>query len=367
MTIITRYLAFSFLKTWALALGSFMVLYTSVDFLEKISQFVAKDIGVGTIGIFFLSQLPKIMVIMSPVATLVGVLITLALMARASEIVAFKAGGVSLYRLSIPFLTTGLLICLAMFIVSDQVASRATTLANSIWEGQVRNRLKTPTVVRDVWLKGVLQVQYMASYDEPSGTVEGIRLIFLDDNMRMLRRLEAQKGHFTNNKFYLEDVFEKLYSQKNETETTGGRNFISSLHQNMVLDNWPTPPPGLGRTDQNSEEMSVKQLRQTIKRLSKEGFGPVKQRVDLQFKFSFAFLPLIMVVVGLPLGFWKEKGGGVALSLALGLGLSFVYLIAMELARYLGYSGLLPPVVAAWLPNLFYLLLGAYLFSYLRQ
>jgi lipopolysaccharide export system permease protein len=46
---------------------------------------------------------------------------------------------------------------------------------------------------------------------------------------------------------------------------------------------------------------------------------------------------------------------------------SFLYLIAMELARSLGYAGLLPPPAAAWLPNAVFTLFGAWLFSYLRQ
>ena len=102
MSIISRYLSVNFLKMWALALAGFLVLYTAIDFLEKIGDFMVKGIDLNTILIFFLAQLPKVVVLMTPVATLVSVMITLTVMARASEIVAFKAGGVSLYRLSAP-------------------------------------------------------------------------------------------------------------------------------------------------------------------------------------------------------------------------------------------------------------------------
>jgi len=67
--------------------------------------------------------------------------------------------------------------------------------------------------------------------------------------------------------------------------------------------------------------------------------------------------------VGLPLGFWREKGGSAALGICLGLAVSFFYLISMELARSLGYAGLLPPPAAAWLPNAVFILFGAWLFS----
>ena len=364
LTIISRYLAFSFVKIWALALFGFIVLYSAVDFLEKIGDFMGKGLGISTTALFFLAQLPKVVGLMCPVATLVGVMITLTLMARGSEIVAFKAGGVSLYRLSAPIVGAALIICLAMFILSDFVAPRTTAVANEIWQVLVKERRTSSTVVQDVWLKGVRQIQHYETYDEADGSVSGVTLILTDDEMRLARRLEAQNGRFVDGQLRLGDVMEKIYAQNPEG---GARSFTLQRHDVLVLRDWPTPPPGFGRADQSSDELSVTQLWKTIDRLRDEGFGPVRQRVDLQFKFSFALLPAIMVIVGLPIGFWREKGGSIALGLAAGLGLSFLYLIAMELARTLGYEGLLPPLIAAWLPNLVFLLFGAYLFSYVRQ
>lgn len=364
MSIISRYLSTSFFKTWGMTLFGFILLYTAIDFLEKIGDFMGKSIGLKTTLVFFAAQLPKIMVLMAPVATLVGVLITIAIMARASEIVAFKASGISLYRLSTPIVISSLAISVMVFVLSDQVAPRTTALANSIWQGQVKDRLKTSTVVHDVWLKNVRLVQHFKTYDEANSSVEQVTLIFTDDEMYLARRIEAARGKFTDGRLILEEAVEKVYSQPGQIK---GRTFQLHHHQNLVLEDWSAPPPGFGRADENSDELSVAQLWRTIDRLRAEGFNPLKQKVDLHFKFSFALLSFIMVVVGLPIGFWKEKGGSVALGLATGLVLSFIYLITMELAKSLGYAGLLPPIVAAWMPNMLFLLLGAYLFSYVRQ
>ena len=365
MSIINRYLAVNFLKVWGMALGSFIVLYITVDFMEKIDNFLGKDIGMGTMALFFLTQLPKIIVLMCPVATLVGVLITLALMARSSEIVAFKASGVSLYRLSVPILVSAVGISTLIFIISDQIVPYTSTVANSIWDGQVRERRQEKATVSNVWSKGVLQVQHLGSYTENTGIAENITIIFLDDNMYMASRLDARRGQFRNGQLHLEEVLEKSYPPTTADEQ--GRAFAVRRHLKMAMSDWPAPPPGLGISNKSSDELSVSELWTSIDRLAAEGFGPVRQRVDLQFKFSFTMLSFIMVVVGLPLGFWREKGGSIPLGLGLGLGLSFLYLIISELCRSLGYSGVLPPVMAAWLPNLIYLLLGAYLFSYIRQ
>ncbi len=368
MSIISRYLGLSFLKNWALALFAFVVLYTAIDFLEKIGDFMAKDIPAGTTLLFFAAQLPKVMGLMAPVATVVAVMTTLAVLARASEIVAFKAGGVSLYRLSAPILAAGGAICMVMFFISDLLAPHATAAANRIWQGQVREKLETSAVVEDVWLKGVRQIQRLGSYDETDGSLTKVTLLFFDDEGGLTRRIEAAEGRMAEGRLLLSNVLEKVYQTSTDQAGRPQRaGFVVKRHQGYTIDDWPAPPAGFGRALENSDEMSVAQLWRTINRLNAEGFGPTRQRVDLQFKFSFAFLSLIMVVVGLPIGFWKERGGSVALGIALGLVLSFAYLILMELARSLGYSSLLPPFIAAWLPNWIFLLFGAYLFSYVRQ
>lgn len=368
MSVINRYMGLSFLKNWGYALAFFMLLYTCIDFLEKIGDFLAHNVPVPTIALFFAAQLPKLAVMMSPVASLVAVTLTLAVMARNSEIVAFKAGGVSLYRLSAPILSVSLGLCLAMFLMSDVVAPRATAAANKIWQGQVKERLETSAVAHNVWLKGVRRIQHLDSYDESDGSMTGVSLIFFNEDGSLARRIEAARGQLAGGELFLRDVMEKVYLPPDGAARAGAlTSFTVSRHQVYIIGDWPAPPAGLGKGQDSSEEMSVAQLWRAIDRLAAEGFGPTRQRVDLQFKFSFALLSLIMVVVGLPLGFWRERGGGAAISLTLGLFLSFLYLIAMELARSLGYSGLLPPLAAAWLPNAVFLLLGAYLFSYVRQ
>ena len=356
-SVISRYMAGRFLRTWAMILAGFVVLYTAVDFMENIGNFMGAKIGTGRILLFFAAQLPKVFGLMTPVASLVAAIVLLNLLARNSEIVAFKAGGVSLFHLGRPLLAAGLGLSLASFVLAEGLAPRATAVANKIRE-EGRGHQAT-TVVRDLWIKGVRTVEHLERYDEADGSAEGLTIIFTGEDQAAARRLEAGRGRFIDGRLELEGILDKTYGPD--------RAFTLNRVSGLTLEDWPAPPPGLSRADKASEEMSFLELWRGIRRLSAEGFGPVRQRVDLQLKFSFALLPLVMVLVGLPLGFWREKGGSVALGICLGLAGSFFYLISMELARSLGYAGFLPPLVAAWLPNTVFALFGVWLFSYVRQ
>ncbi|MDR0550114.1 MAG: LptF/LptG family permease [Deltaproteobacteria bacterium] len=366
MKIVDRYMASLFFRYLGLCLAGFLALFLTVEFVEKISEFVGHNVSLATVAIYFLAQIPNVLVLLTPVATLVSALIVLVILARNSEIVAFKGSGLSLYRLSAPFLVVGLVLSAGVFLLSNLVTPITQEVVNKIWEGQVRNRRigATAQTVEDVWFKDPRVYTHLGSYNEGSGEALALSLVVLDEDLNLARRLEAKRGVFTEEALVLYEVQEKIY----RFGPDGQRSFLFARSDQVALPKWPKPPAGVGRRAfANSDELSVLGLSDIIGRLYAEGFHPIRQLVDLQFKFSRPFIAFIMILVGLPIGFWREKGGSVALGLVIGLSLSFVYLISLELARSVGYTGLVPPLLAAWLPNCFFGLVGLYLFTYVRQ
>jgi lipopolysaccharide export system permease protein len=367
MSIVSRYLVGLFMKHMAMCLVGFVTLYLVVDFIEKISEFITKEIPLLTICLYFLALIPNVLILLVPVAALASVLISLVLLARNSEIIAFKGCGISLFRLSRPLIVSGFGLSLVIFLVGNLLTPLTFTITNEIWDGQVRDRrgALAGTVVENVWLKGVRTFEHLESYDEERSLAQGLSILILDENLDLERRLEAERGFFSPNGLRLFGVREKTYLTSGSQRPSS---FILSQSDELFLADHPMPPPGLGRhAQQRSDEMNVAALAETIENLKAEGFNPVRQVVDFHFKFSAPFISVIMLLVGLPIGFWRERGGSVALGLVLGLILSFFYLVTQEISRTMGYAGLLPPLMAAWLPNCFFGLLGLYLFSHLRQ
>ncbi|MDR1871569.1 MAG: LptF/LptG family permease [Deltaproteobacteria bacterium] len=366
ISVIDRYMAGLFFRHLGLCLAGFLALFLTVDFVEKISEFVSHNIPLKSVLTYFLAQIPNVLVLLIPVATLASILISLVLLSRNSEIVAFKGSGVSLYRLSAPFVVIGVGLSLFVFLLNNLLTPMTQRVVNEIWEGQVRNRRAEASAltVEDVWFKELRLLTHLGSYKESSGEALSISLLVLDENFNLSRRMEAAKGLFSPEGLTLIEAQEKIYHYGED----GQRSFQLVRSDTLTLPDWPMPPKGLGRHGvANSDELSVMGLREVVARLYAEGFYPIRQLVDFQFKFSRPFIPLIMVLVGLPIGFWREKGGSVALGLVIGLTISFVYLISLELSRSVGYTGLLPPFLAAWAPNCFFGLIGLYLFTYVRQ
>ena len=359
MNVISRYMLKQFSRILGLSLLALAMVFLIVDFFEKVDNFMEAGLPMSKVFYFFLLSIPSIIFYIAPVSVLVAVLVSMGLMARNSEIVAFKAGGVSLFRLSRPIILASVLMSFLLFLLSDLVIPNTAVRVNEIWNVEVEgNKAATTHIHKDIWFRDANGVYNIKVYDEKLGTLEGISVYLFRSRFRLEKRIEAARAHKMPGGWLFADGMIKTYSENGEIEI---RSFTRELIE------LPELPTEIGKEERASEELSSGDLREWIDRMEEGGYDPLKYMVDLQLKYSFPFICVIMAIIGLPIAFWKEKGGGIALGIFVGVGLSFVYVVLLGLSRALGYSGLLPPIVAAWLPNLMFTTLGLFLFTNVKQ
>jgi len=115
-----------------------------------------------------------------------------------------------------------------------------------------------------------------------------------------------------------------------------------------------------GEENRDPEDMSYWQLKQYAQRVIAEGYENTEYVVYMNIKIAFPFIVLIMVLMGIPISLRLEKAG-IPLAISAGVGLCFLYMLSLGLTRSLGISGILPPILSAWLTNLIFLFFGLYL------
>ena len=359
MKIIHRYVLSQFLKVWLPTLTAFTGIYMVVDFFEKIDNFLESGLTLARAGQYFLYTLPTVVFQMAPVAVLVGILISVGLLARNSEVVAFKAGGVSIAGLSAPLVVASIFISGLMFIISETIIPDASTRANAIWNVEVeKDAAAGSTIQKNIWFRSAGGVFHFDSLDMEHDLLQGVSCFYFGGGFKLKRRIEAESGRRVDGEWELSHGQVKTFLSQGE---------ISLKNFDRETFDLPKTPGNLGLKNRSADEMSTRELWAGVNRMEAEGYDSLRRRVELQMKFSFPFICVIMAFLGLPIAFWKEKGGGIALGIAAGIGLSFAYLVVLGLSRALGYSGLLSPVGAAWLPNLLFMSLGLFLFSRVRQ
>ncbi|MBU2551012.1 MAG: LPS export ABC transporter permease LptG [Proteobacteria bacterium] len=359
MRIISRYVLREFLRIFALTVLSFVLVFLVVDFLEKIDNFMEAHVALIRVAYYFLMLIPNVVFHMAPVAVLVSTLISLGLLARNNEIVAFKASGVSLFRLSVPIALAGMLLSVFMFLLADTVIPYTAARTNAIWTVEVEKKKDAASPIRDnVWFKKGKVIYHFAKYNERLQTLSGVGVYRLNDAFQLAERLEAKTARRLNGHWEFSDGLIKKYHKDGQ---------VSGIRFDLETVELPELPQRFAQTQRSAEEMSLVELSAWIRQMEAEGYDALRYDVDFQLKFSFPFICAIMALIGLPLAFWKEKGGGIALGIGAGVGLSFIYVVFLGLSRSLGYSGLLPPVAAAWLPNMVFTLLSLFLFTHVRQ
>ena len=79
----------------------------------------------------------------------------------------------------------------------------------------------------------------------------------------------------------------------------------------------------------------------------------MQYQVEYHKRIASSFASFILTTIGLALSSRKRKGG-MGLALGVGLALSFGYIMLQTVSATFAINANLPPIIAAWIPNLIF-------------
>ncbi len=83
--------------------------------------------------------------------------------------------------------------------------------------------------------------------------------------------------------------------------------------------------------------------------------------VERHNRLAIPFSTFILTLIGVSISARKIRGG-VGLHIGIGIFLSFTYILFMQFSSQFAIGGLLPVMLAVWLPNIIFGILAAYLY-----
>ncbi len=358
MSVLARYSSKEFLKLMAICQTFFVVIFLIIDFLQKIDNFMEAHVVSGSIFAYFLYKIPYIIVQMVPVSALIAVIIMFSLMKKYNELIALKSCGISMFNLSWPVLLISVSLSLMLFLLSELVVPYTSSKSQDIWIKEVEKRDPKRFYGRDnIWYRGHQTIFWLRHFDEKRKMMENPTFYFFDDSFHLVKMIVGQRAIWTGQAWKVED------GAIQEAEAGQRSKFYHFKEMELKLEE---KPEAFLKTIKRPEEMSYWQLKRFAKKVRYEGYDANRYLVDMNIKLAFPMINLIMVIIGLPLAVGLKKGG-TPLAVSLGIGLCFLYLLSLGIFRSLGLSGILPPILAAWLANLIFLLIGIYLIIYLED
>ena len=358
MKILTRYIAGEFLKIFALTLAAFVSLYLVIDIFEQLGRFMTHHVQFKDGFMFFLCKIPFIFYQVTPVAVLVATLISLGIFVKHNELTAALAGGISVLRLSLPLFIIALAISALNFILNESVIPLANQKVIAIEQAMDGVGKKTKFAQDSIWFRDNMDIYSINYIDPKKGVLRGLTIYKIDNNFNIIERLDAGEVHWINGTWVAtESRFLNFQEDKMLSASKEIGNAIPLAEK----------PEDLKNIERLADEMNFRELLGYVKKLERQGYAAARYIVDLHAKISFPLVSVIMVMLGMPFALKSGRHGGIAVGVGISIIIGFSYWVVFAINTSLGYNGIIPPLLAAWLTNFIFAGLGVLMLSYVRQ
>jgi LPS export ABC transporter permease LptG/LPS export ABC transporter permease LptF len=348
------------LRDFMLYLGmillSFLVLMQVFTFFELLRDIVRNRVSLVLVGEYLVNLIPFLLYNMLPLSVLLAVLVTFGVMQKSNEITAMKATGISVYRIVYPILVVAALISCGLFAFDQfylpQANKRQDALRNQI-KGKAAQTYLRPD---RKWIFGEHSTIYYYEFFDPDqarfGSIQAFE--FDPQTFELTRRIYASRAHWSDslNRWVFEQGWERAF-----------RGSAIMDYRTFDVATFPElnePPPYFRKEVKQSLEMNYTELRRYIQELHQSGFDVVRLRVQLQKKLAFPLITLVMAVLAIPFSLSAGRRGALT-GIATAIGIAVLYYIASGLFENLGNFSQLPPMLAAWSPDLLFALAGGYM------
>jgi LPS export ABC transporter permease LptG len=279
-------------------------------------------------------------------------------MQRSNEITAIKATGTSIYRIVSPVIVAAAILAIGLFF-ADQFYLPHTNKRQEELHNRIKGRPAQTYLRPDrKWIFGQNNDIYYYQFFDPDHDQFGNISVFQFDkpSFTITRRIHADRAHWSDNlnRWEYERGWERtLHGAAIAPE--GYRTFEVATFPEL-----PETPAYFKKEVKQYSEMNYEELHRYIRDLQQAGFDVVRLRVELNKKLSYPLITLIMAILAIPFSLSTGKRGAIT-GVAVAVGIAVFYTVVSRLFEAMGDLSQLPPALAAWSPDLIFVLVGGYL------
>jgi lipopolysaccharide export system permease protein len=301
--------------------------------------------------------MPAFLELTFPMAVLLGVLMGFGRMSGDRELIAARACGVSLYRLTVPVMG----VALAVYALSSWLAFSVRPWANAHLQQEIFDLTQTRStaglkekVFNSNFPGMVIYVDHVSPADE---SLHGV-LISDGRNTGQQNTIIARGGIVIPDKaqkaITLRLFNGSIFGVENDNDTS----HVTSFH---IYDLSVRPAEALEGAAADPEEMAIAELRATIAKARAAGKPDYDAETEMASKFTLPFTTMLFALLGVPLGL-KPARGGQSERFGVAIALFFLYYSLMRAGEALAQRGQLGAFAAMSIPDLIFAALASWLF-----
>jgi lipopolysaccharide export system permease protein len=351
--LLDKYIIKKFLGTFFYAVLMFgVVLPVIFDLTEKMDDIIEKEIPISELLLdYYLNFIPYFANLFTPIFAFISVVFFTSKMANQTEIVAILSGGVSFRRLLRPFMLSAIVVAMFSFVLGSFIIPPANERRLAFeykymkfnWNRHFSNLHRQ--IVPGTFV-------YLESYTQNTGT--GFRFTqekFKGQKMEYKISADYIRWDSTAQTWSLDNMVYRKFNGKKET-----------IRKETKLDTMMEfLPRDFALADDDVEMMNFVELNEFIEKEKSKGSEFIDYYIlEKHRRMANPVSNIILALIAVPLAGRKVRGG-VGLHIGIGIGISFSYVMLMQVSSVFATEGGIDAAIAAWIPNIIYMVLALFL------
>jgi lipopolysaccharide export system permease protein len=345
---IARYTGRMFLvRTFAFLAGLVLILQT-LDLLGESGKLLAvPGNGEAELWHYVLLRAPQLIALFLPFSVLLATLLTFMTLNQNSEVVIFKAAGISAHQILAPLVLAGLMVAALNFAFNERILVRANAELDR-WEANNYQPLKPGAVgMREVWVRaGSDLIRASDVKGEGAATRLADVTIYDRERNRLVRIIRGSAAHPAQGGWMLDDV--KLFDVTTGRQTVAPRLLVPTLAR----------PEQFTTQGVNASHLALWELIPAIRSLQAAGRSTDLLMASAFHKISGPLSAALMPLLGAVAAFGLARSGKLFIRAVIGLALGFAFFVADNFGMAMADFGAYPPWAAAFGPFLLFFLVG---------
>ncbi len=353
MKIIDKYILKKFLSTFFFVVFLLVSIVSVIDFTEKNDDFLEHQLKTAQILAYYVDFIPYVASLITPITVFIAVVFVTSKMASQTEIIAILSSGVSFRRMLVPYFIGAVFIALISFGLNGWIIPNANKDRIAFENKYVKSPFYYDE--RNIHLKIAPELYaYMERYNNSANVGYRFTLEKIKGN-QMLEKLSASRIEWdsTQARWQLKNwELHKFDGLQESLETGNALDTTLNIH-----------PKDFSSTYGLYETLTLTELDQHIEVLRERGGNDIPiYQVEKYIRYMSPFTAVILTFIGVIMSARKARGGS-GFQIALGFAIAFLFIIFFIFARSIAEANSMNPMLAVWLPNLIFSMVGLLLYK----
>ena len=337
-------------------MGALVGIYFLVDFFDRMDDFMEAHQSMGLALKYFLLKIPYMIDLLQPICILLAGILSLGILNHNHELMALKAGGISVMRITTPLFIAALLCTLTALSMAQWLLPATQAETNRIWYEEVHHQIPKGTLRNGrIYHKGEHGIYTFIRPKQNKNKFTSFYYTQLDKGFNLEFMLTAQKAEWQNGVWtFYNGQIKRPSASPDQLDTI-------NLFDTKTL-NLPEKPADFFTPKYMAKQQSISQL------FEKTQAPEANNRmawINFHNRLSFIFLGLPLICIGLPilLVIHQKWGYDLTLAVPVSCGLAFAAWSWWSANQSMARAGHLNPVLASWLMYLIICPLGLWLLN----